>query len=559
MSLPDMRDTTKPPLPGGLEACHALIAELMQTLAVRDRENAYLKAFSERLLARLYGRSSEKLDPNQLHLFGELVNDAAAQPAVEQAAQDEQKAEEAAAPPQKKKGHGRKKQPAELPRIRLEHPVPESECACAQCGKQRKRIGEDIAEQLEYAPASLFIIEHVRPILALSCDCVCGCAGEHQCGCAPIVTAPKPAQPIEKGLPGPGLIAHVVVNKYCDHLPLHRQESILARQGAELSRKTLWGWVLAAANLLEPVAARMKELLLESKVIHTDDTPVDVLDGRGGGKHQGRFWVYLGDTGHPYTLYDYTPSRRRDGPVEFLRGFAGSEKEPRYLQADAFTGYDILFETKANHLLEVACWAHARRKFHDARTSDVVRAHWMLAQIRLLYAIESEAKDLDGGARRALRQDRARPILEEIAQWLETQQPLTLPKSPIGEAIVYARNQWTALLRYLDDGELDIDNNPAENVLRGIAVGRNNWLFCGSDRGGRAAAVHYSLIVSAKRHGIDPFFYLRDLFIRIPTHPDKDIDKLLPDRWKRDILPTLDLRPSAAVLASMGIVAQNKK
>ena len=555
MSQTEKKDTfSSTPLPGDIETCHALIAELLQTLSERERENDYLTHRIQRLLAQRYGRSAETFDPNQLPLFGELLVAHAAQPEIAQAAKDEAQAEEIAVPAQQKKGHGRKKQPAELPRIRIDLPLPENERACGVCGQERVCIGEEITEQLEYVPASLIIFEFVRKKYALACDCVCDCQGEHHCACAPVVIAPKPAQPIEKGLPGPGLIAHVLTNKYCDHLPLHRQEAILARHGADLSRTTLWGWVLSAAHLLEPLVARMKERLLASKVIHTDDTPVDVLNGRGGGKHTGRFWVYLGDADHPYTLYDYTASRRRDGPLDFLRGFNGSEGQPRYVQADAFAGYDLLFDTKENHLFEVACWAHARRKFHDARGSDVLRSHWMLGQVQRLYALEREAKDLDDTARRALRQDRAKPILADIKTWLETESALVLPKSPIGEAITYARNQWDALERYLEDGALAIDNNPAENALRGIAVGRNNWLFCGSDRGGWAAAVQYSLVQSAKRHKLDPFVYLRDVCLRMTAHPNEDLDRLLPDRWKREILPTLDLRPNAEVLAGMGIV-----
>jgi hypothetical protein len=363
-----------------------------------------------------------------------------------------------------------------------------------------------------------------------------------------VTVAPKPAQPIEKGLPGPGLLAQVVVSKYCDHLPLYRQESIFERHGVELSRKTMCDWVLASAKILEPVVDAMTARLLQSKVIHTDDTPVDV---RGPGvNHQGRFWVYVGDAEHPYTVYHFTPNRRRDGPVEFLRDFKGTKEQPRYLQADAYGGYDVIFHPDAEagrqtarFVLECACWAHARRKFHDAKTSDVVRSHQMLAWVKLLYDIEREAKDLDARQRHALRQEKSRPILDAIKDWLDNQHGRVLPKSAIGLAIAYAQNQWTALRRYLDDGDLNIDNNAAENALRAIAIGRKNWLFAGSHRGGRAAAILYSVIQSAKRHGLDPFTYLRDILFRTATHPNKQLHQLLPDNWKRDILPQLNTPP----------------
>ncbi len=532
------RETANPPLPDDLAQCHALILkqtkrvielaaiqdELTATLVQREREKAQLLHRVEQLLRQLYGPRAEKIDPAQMLLFMEE----AVRAAQDASSGEPEDIEEEPAP--KKKGHGRKRPPLELPHLPIEHDVPQTQKVCAECGGEKKRIGEKITEQLEYAPASLFVIDHIRPVYACPC-----CQGG-------VTVAPKPAQPIEKGLPGPGLLAHVVVSKYADHLPLYRQEGILARHGVTLSRKTLCDWVMASANILEPIAELMKTRILASKIIHTDDTPVTVREPGKEGTHQGRFWVYLGDVGHPYAVYDYTPSRRRDGPATFLESFQGTPDAPRYLHADAFGGYDVLFAAD-NDVKEVACWAHARRKFHDARTSDVNRAHRMLAWIRQLYEIEREAKDRDADTRCALRQDNAKPILDDMKQWLDEQRNLALPKSPIGEAITYALNQWQALNRYLYEGDLDIDNNAAENALRAIAVGRKNWLFAGSDRGGRAAATLYSLIQSARRHGIDPFFYLRDLFLRIPTHPNKDIHQLLPDVWKQELLPTITPPP----------------
>jgi len=524
-------------LPNDLGRCHALlhhqdalIEELTATVRLQEREKAQLVHRVQQLLQRIYGSRSEKIDPAQLLLFAEAAMKDAAAEAV--AAAEAQPAD----PKPKQKGHGRKKPPVELPRLPIEHPVPEADKVCPRCGEARLRIGEEITEQLEYAPASLFVIEHIQPKLACR-RCEEG-----------VVMAPKPAQPIEKGLPGPGLLAHVVVSKYCDHLPLYRQESMFERHGLELSRQTMCGWVLASARILEPIVDVMKAQILQSKVIHTDDTPITVRQPGASGTHQGRFWVYLGDGDHPYTVYDYTPNRKRDGPVEFLRDFKGTTDSPRYLQADAFGGYDGIF-TQGDHddrdavVIEVACWAHARRYFYDARGSDALRSHTMIAYIQELYNIEREAKELDAAQRCELRQEQSKPILNKMKDWLDTEQPRVLPKSPIGEAVQYALNNWIALRRYLDDGDLAIDNNLAENALRGITVGRRNWLFAGSDRGGRAAAILYSLIGSAKRHDLDPFVYLRDLFLRIPTHPNKEIRSLFPDNWKREILPTLDPAP----------------
>jgi hypothetical protein len=281
---------------------------------------------------------------------------------------------------------------------------------------------------------------------------------------------------------------------------------------------------MTAADKVQPLINAMTREVLASKVIHTDDTPVRVQGEGTNGAFTGRLWVYVGDGEHPYTVYDYTPSRKRDGPAAFLDEYKG------YLQADAFGGYDGIYAS--GDVIEVACWAHARRKFYDARSTESNRAHQVLAWIRQLYDIERDAKKLDAEQRRASRETKSNPLLDAVKKWFDEQQPKLLPKSPIGQAVTYALGNWTALTRYLDDGILDIDNNEAEQALRGIAVGRKNWLFLGSDRGGRAAANHYTLIQSAKRHGLDPFAYLRDVILRITTEPHADLHALLPDRWK---------------------------
>ncbi len=501
-------------LPESLEQCHVLIREMARDIAQYQGRIDYLTR-------RLFGRRSERLDPSELTFFGEARFPGAEVPegAVESEVPEQQEASPAPCPRPSRR-NGRRPLPQDLRRKRVEHDVAPEEKICPECGCDKKRIGEETSEQLEYIPASLYVIEHVRPKYACP-----QCQGH-------VVVGEKPAQPIEKGLAGPGLLAHVITNKYCDHLPLHRQESIFARHGVELSRKTLCDWVMQSAAVLEPVVRAMRREVLKSYCIHTDDTPDPVQDT--GKTHRAYLWVYLGDENHPFTIYDFTWTRSRDGPETFLHGYEG------YLQADAFSGYDGLYAQ--GKIIEVGCWAHVRRKFFDAKLTAPVAAHQALLQIKNLYAIEREAKECMArypddkdralAERLALRQEKAVPVLDALGAWLHEEQRRQLPKSPIGQAIQYALNNWTALNRYVHDPRLAIDNNPAERALRPVCVGRGNWLFAGSARGGRAAATLFSLIASAKRHGLDPFAYLRDLLARIPTHPHRRIDELFPDRWK---------------------------
>jgi transposase len=378
-----------------------------------------------------------------------------------------------------------------------------------------KRIGEEVSERLEYVPASLVVIEEACQKYA----CPKGCT---------VVAAEKPEAPIEKGLPGPGLLAQVAVSKYGDHLPLHRQVEIFRRQGVELPRQTMCDWMRGCADLVSPLYELMKARVLGSKAVQTDDTPVPVLDPALPRTRTGRIWTYVGDNEHPYTVYDYTPSRSRHGPEAFLEEFRG------FLQADAYSGYDRLYEDGQRGIVEVACWAHSRRKFYEAQSSDLMRSTIVLAYIRLLYDVEHEAREqkLKGEARRALRREKSKPILVDIRAYLEREQPQVLPKSPEGQAIAYTLSNWKALVRHCDDGDLEIDNNGAERSLRGVAVGRKNWLFFGSDQGGRTAAVLSSLMATCKRLAIDPFAYLRDIFERISRHPQGRLAELLPDQWK---------------------------
>ncbi len=529
-----MSTPTDSPLPNDLAACHAMIRQLLETLHKDTSTIERLEHRLEQLLRRVYGRSAEKLDPAQKLLFLNMLKELEPQdPFLSPPTPP------AATPPKSSNGHGRRRIPEDLPRHRIVHDLPEEEKPCPCCGKMRVLIGEETSEQLDYEPAKLSVIQHVR--LKYACR---SCEENAAEGGPQITTAEKPLLPIEKGLAAPGLLAYLIVSKYSDHLPLHRLERILARHHIDLARSTMCDWMRESAETLKPLYDLMVRQTLESKVLHTDDTPVDVLDRQLPETRTGRFWVYVGDRDHPSTVFTYTPNRSRDGPMTFLKGWGKDGR--RYLQADAFGGYDGIYAGEAGgNVTEVACWAHARRKFYEARTTDSDTATRALAYIRLLYDVEDQAPDRSGlgskglssPERLALRQSQALPRLGEFKTWLESRQATSggsvLPKSAMGQAISYALNQWDALCVYTTDGDLDIDNNAAENALRRVAIGRKNWLFCGSDNGGHTAAVLFSLIATCDRHKTDPFAYLRDVLTRLAAHPSQRIAELLPGQWKQ--------------------------
>jgi transposase len=513
-------------LPDDLTACHAMIRQLLQQLGSSHRQIGQMEHQLQQLLRRLYGRSSEKIDPRQLALFAEMLQDMESRTAPSPAAEPES----TSATGKPHSGHGRRKLPADLPRERRIHDLPEDEKPCPCCGMRREVIGQEVSEQLDYEPAKLTVIEHVR--LTYGCK---ACEQKAAEGGPQIATAEKPLAPIEKGLAAPGLLAYVIVGKYQDSLPLHRLETILRRHGIELARSTMCDWMRQSAETLQPLYDVMVREVLASKVIHTDDTPVDVLDRGRPQTRTGRFWVYRGDADHPQTVFAYTPSRSRDGPMTFLADWG--KDHARFLQADAFGGYDGIYAGQAGgQVTEVACWAHARRKFYEAQSSDGRHSAQALAYIRLLYDVEDQARRCSSPERVNLRQEQAVPRLRQFRAYLETIQAAgggpVLPKSPMGQAITYALNQWDALMVYTTDGDLAIDNNAAENALRRVAVGRKNWLFCGSDRGGHTAAVLFSLLATAQRHGANPFLYLRDVLTRIAAHPHQRLPELLPNHWQ---------------------------
>jgi transposase len=486
-----------------------MIAELLESLQASRHNATQLQHRLDVLLRKMFGQRAERYDPNQPVLFQELAETLQGQHAPpEESPKVESPSEEI---PKGRNGHGRRKLPKNLVRQRVEHQLSEAECSCPQCGLKRVKIAEDVSEQLDYHPASLFVIEHVRFVYACA-----KCEGE-------VATAPKPPQPIDKGLPGPGLLAQIVVSKYADHLPLHRLERIFSRHGLELSRSTMCDWVAAVAQMLMPLYDRLASRVLLSNVLQSDDTTIPVLDPKSGKTHTSRMWVYLGDRNHPYLVYDYTSSRARAGPEAFLGNYHG------FMQADAYSGYDGIFAK--GKIQEIGCWAHARRKFYDARDNDPARTHHLLGMIRQLYAVEKEAKEFDDEFRCTHRQTHARPLLDAMKTWLDEQAIQVLPKSPVGEAIRYALNQWSALTRYLENGAFAIDNNAAEHALRAVVLGRKNWLFAGSDKGGETAAILYTFMATCRQLGVEPFAYLRDVLTRLPSQPAERLPELLPDAW----------------------------
>jgi transposase len=495
-----------------LATARALITTLRDELTKVQRENASLRHQLDVLCQRMFGKKSERVDPRQLQLaLEQLANESG--PVSEPIEMDS--GDTPVRDHRRRRPPGRQPLPAHLPRRRVEVDMPDADRLCP-CGHMKTRIGESVAEKLEYEPASFVVIETVRAKYA--------CPQCHE----GVVEAPAPPQAVEKGLAGEGLLAHVVVSKYVDHLPLYRLSGIFAREGVELARSTLCDWVAEVATALAPIGEQLHREITAATYLQTDDTPITVLDERGG-SYKGRLWTYLDPLGRQ-VVFDATPTHERDGPETFLAAFQGA------LQADAYTGYDGLYRT--DRVVEIGCWAHARRRFVEALMADP-QAALMVARIQQLYQVEHAAAELDADARRALRREHSVPLLAQIEAVRQELVRTVLPKSPLGDAVRYLTNQWTALQRFTDDGRLAIDNNRAENQLRVVAVGRKNWLFAGSFEGARRAALLYSLVQSCKLIDIPPFDYLKDVLLRVATHPQRLIAQLTPKGWvdsfRRDI------------------------
>jgi len=495
-------------LPADVNTLRQMVLTLLSQIDDLSGQLHYLKR-------QLFGKKSEKLDPNQGLLFEELYEELQGQIAAEAKAAEEEAAAPAQPAKRRRNNHkGRCPLPPDLPRQSIEVDIPEAEKVCPVCHQAKQRIGEEVTEKLEYEPASFYVKSYVRPKYACP-----------QC-CGQVSIGSLPPMAIDKGIPGEGLLAHVLCNKYCDHLPLYRQARIFQREKIDISVSTLCDWVGRSADLLTPLVDRMHEKLLLSPKVNTDDTPVKVQDpARVGSTSTGYLWVYI-DIDYN-VVFDFTRNRSREGPLLFLSGFHG------YVQADAYSGYDAFF--RSSDAVEVGCHAHARRKFEYALDSNPVQAAHMLALYSRLYEIESQAKAEKYSPEQLLaaRQSRSLPILGEMKELLDKWQGELLPRSPMGKAVTYCQNQWQALLRYTEDPILEIDNNLSERTLRMVAIGRKNYLFFGSEAGGQRAAIIYSLVASCKLHGLDPFAYFRDVLARVSTHPASRIDELLPCQWDK--------------------------
>jgi transposase len=462
------------------------------------------------LLRSKYGKSSEKLPEGFIQLNLLDNNKSLEQPT--------EPIKKEIITYERKKRDGHRNIPDNLPRARIEYKLEDLTCPCG-CGSQLDKIGEVITEQLEIVPAKIYVKQHVRFKYA-------GCLHQNQ-----VITAPMPNQPIDKGFAGPGLLADVLVKKYDDHQPLYRQSEILARHSIDISRQTLCGWVMQCADILNPLVEAMKPDLLASPKIHTDDTVIPVLEDGKGSTKEGRLWGYLG-CGPPIIIYDYSPNHQQKWAENFLKNYKG------YLQADAYTGYDKIYA--GGKIIEVACMAHARRKFFEiAEANKKISSNkeglavTALSYISKLYKIENRIKGIEPIAKEAIRKREANPILKEYKKWLLKQNGRVLPKSPLGLAVNYTLNNWVALTRYLGNGILSIDNNAAERLMRPITIGRANWTFAGNDIGGKAAATIYSLIETCKLNKINPYEYLVDALTRLPNTLNRDIKTLVPYRWQQ--------------------------
>ena len=513
-----MESTDAKALPDDTSLLKQMVTELLASLSTYEKRVERLQHTLEQFMRDRYGRKSERsedIDPELLLPFMQQYVQQQAQ-AKEEEKNDSKKETEKQEITYSRNKPKRKKLPEDLPRDTIEYDLDETEKVCDCCGEPLERIGAETSEQLDYLPSSLRVIEHVRFKYACKhCE-------------QKVVTADKDRQPIEKGLPAAGLLTHVAVSKYLDHLPLYRLEGIFKRHDIDISRSTMCGWMASTADLLTPLYDLMKTELLQSKVINSDDTPVRVQDKTLDKKMRtGRVWIYCGDDEHPYNVYDYTPNRSREGPELFLQDYRQG-----YLQADAYAGYDFLFTDPTRQIIELLCWAHARRKFYDTRKSSPQLSHTALAWIKMLYDVEKEIKDLPSEQKYTLRQEKTVSILSEFKVWLdEIPFEQALPQSPIRQAINYTINGWEALCRYSQDGDFNIDNNIAEQLMRPIAIGRKNWLFFGSDNGGRTAAILLTITQSAKRHGLNAFTYLKDTIARISDHRANQLHQLLPDKW----------------------------
>jgi len=495
-----------------LEEQHRALEEqqrvLDQTAAAYEQlrhERDQLKDELRSLRQWVFGRRRERIPEveGQQHLFS--------LPEQEPEAEPPQEPPPSTAP--RRRRRQRRLDLSKLPHRYVPMDVPEHEKQCGNCGKPKQQIGTDERRELEYEPAKLEVVVCVLPKYACSC-CKDG-----------VSTPAAPPRPTPRCVAGPGLISQIVVSKFADHLPLYRQEDIFVRHGLYVPRSTLGDWTRSAADLMLPLYELQKQRVLQSAEIWTDDTPVRMLDPEAeGGSRQARFWVYLGDQEHPYSVFDFTPNHKRDGPAQFLADFRGC------LHADAYGGYDGIEMDSNGAIVRVACGAHLRRKFVDAFATAPAECARVLEWFRQLYDIEDRARQMSAQERLELRQAESLPLLDRMKQYLDELADSALPKSALGKAVGYGRNQWAAFIRYTEDGRRTMDNNASERTLRAIASGRKNWQFLGHRNAGPRAAVLYTIVAGAKRHRMEPWAYIRDVLLQMGGGSE-DLEALLPDRW----------------------------
>ena len=483
------------------EMATRLFTELRHSKALNEKltyENALLKRMK-------FAAQSERFNAEQRNLLEDEIDaDLAA------VADEIEQLDSPANLPQVKRQAKRQPLPVNLPRREIRHEPHSTTC---QCGCQMKRIGEDVAEKLDYVPGVFSVERHVR--------------GKWACSqCETIVQAPVDAHIIDKGIPTAGLLAQVLVAKYADHLPLYRQESIFGRAGVAISRSTLAQWVGVCGVRLQPLVDAMKAELLQHRVLHADETPVQMLKPGDGKTHRAYLWAYAPGAFEDIkaVVYDFCESRAGEHARNFLGEWRGN------LVCDDFSGYKALI---ASGVTEVGCLAHARRKFFDLHAANKSQiAGFALEQFSQVYDIEREVKHLDANQRKAIRQQQSKPVLDALHQWMALQRQKVPDGSATAKALDYSLRRWVALTRFVDDGQLPVDNNWIENQIRPIAIGRNNWLFAGSLRAGQRAAAVMSLIQSARMNGHDPYAYLKDVLSRLPTQRASCTDELLPHHWQ---------------------------
>ena len=519
-NAPAAKPAETPPLQDLVAAQAARIAELEQQNAHQSARIITLQEQLNLALARRFAARSEKLSPDQIRLFDEAEAEALANAVADTDGAEEDDGIDV--PAHRRRRGKRKPLPESLPRVEIRHELPEDERCCPHDGRPLKVIGEVTSEQLDIVPATIQVLRHVR--VQYACDC-------GQC----IKTAPLPPQPIPKSNASPGLLAHITVSKYQDALPLYRQETILQRIGVDIPRSTLSQWMVKAGTLVQPLINLLRDQLLAYDVLQMDETTVQVLKEAGRrAQSQSYLWVQRGGPPEqPIILFDYDPSRGQAVPQRLLEGFVG------YLQTDGYDGYNAVVAAQA--LIHIGCWAHVRRKFHEALQAQGKKkaqgkagggkAQQGLALIQKLYQVERLAKDRSPEERQALRQEKAAPVLDQLHAWLLRSLPEVPPRTATGKALTYLSNEWDKLQVYLQDGRLQMDNNLTENAIRPFVVGRKNFLFSDSVGGVKASANLYSLIETAKANGLEPYAYLRKVYTELPKAQSvADIEALLPHR-----------------------------